>query len=237
KDRLAGGSRQLEDELVTFRRLASSRDDLTMLPETIDCLREMEIEAASRFDMLVVDEALSRSRTRWTWNGECDPYVRAVPRKAGSVCPNCGGFAADVDLLCYANDRLKRASRICAYCGIVSDFPSWSLGVDLLQETLVVSSGEVTGRIDLSNGAARAALVSVGVTVRGAGEMQPRSADRARLLVDAGATRSFPFRLEPVKAITELMQLVVFVASEGALGMVGCILLFRSDRPRPAGML
>jgi hypothetical protein len=237
KDRLADGSRQLEDELVAFRRLAASRDDLTMLPETLDCLREMEIEAASRFDALVVDEALSRSRTRWTWNGEYEPSVRALPRKDGSVCPNCGGFAADVDLLCYANDRLKRASRICAYCGIVSDVPSWSLGVTLVPETLVVSSGAVSGRIDLSNGAARAALVSVGVTVRGAGEMRPGSADRARLLVEAGATRSFSFALEPAKALTELMQLVVFAASEGALGMVGCILLFRADRPRPAGRL
>jgi hypothetical protein len=226
---LADAPKQLEEELVTLRRVALSRDNLMMLEETLSYLRKSEAAAATRFDGAIVDEAISRSTTRWNWSGECAPYLHASPRKQWSACPGCGGFANDNDLTGYANRQIRRTSRFCGYCGMLSDLPAWGLRVRMIEEALIISASGLTGCVEVSNDTARPLQVTMGATIRGAGEMAADSVNKARLLVEPGASSLFEFTLKPARPATELMQAFIFIASEAAFGVIGRMLLFGRD--------
>jgi hypothetical protein len=227
KTLLADAPKQLEEELVPLRRVASSRDNFLMLQETLNYLRMIEGAAATRFDSPIVDEAISRSTTRWNWSGECSAYLHAVPRKHQSSCPGCGGFVNDNDLFGYANAHIRRTTRFCAYCGLISDLPVWGLRVRIIEETLTISGSELTGRVEVSNDTTRPLQVTMGAAIRGAGEMRADSTNKAQLLIDPGARSLFAFTLRSAREMTELMQVFIFIASEAAFGVIARMLLFR----------
>jgi hypothetical protein len=223
---LANASRQLEEELVTLRRAAASRADVTMLPELLTYLRGREEEAARRFDNAIIDEALSRSRDSWNWQIEYGARVQTVPRSQPSSCPSCGAFANDVDCTDWANPRLSRSVKACGYCGIVADLPVWPLRVRIVRESLVFSATELRGNAEVFSNDDRVRRITTGVAVVRGGEMQSGSAAKTELIVGAGEKSTFAFALIPVKPMREIMQTRVYVASEGAFGLVNINLLY-----------
>jgi Cys-tRNA synthase (O-phospho-L-seryl-tRNA:Cys-tRNA synthase) len=56
--------------------------------------------------------------------------------------------------------------------------------------------------------------------------MQSGSAAKTELIVGAGEKSTFAFALIPVKPMREIMQTRVYVASEGAFGLVNINLLY-----------
>jgi hypothetical protein len=219
-------ARQLEEELLSLRRMASVREDLLLVDEKLDHLRGMEIAAATRYDAEIVDKALSLSMTRWNWSGESAPYLHATPRKQGATCPGCGGFASDNDLTGYIEPHIRRWSRFCGFCGMLFDLPIWALRVRIIEESLVVAGSQLTGCVEISNDSAQPLQVTIGATIRGAGEMRAESTQKSRLLIEPGATTSFGFTLVPANAPVELMQMFVFIAHAGAFGVLARMLLF-----------
>jgi hypothetical protein len=226
---MAGFSNQLEEELVTLQRAASSRADVLMLPDLIAYLRNREQETAGRFDSRIIDEALSRSQGYWNWQMEYADRVQATPRKQRSSCPYCGGFASEIDCTDWANPRMRRMTKACGFCGVVADLPIWELEIRIVPETLVCSSAELTGSAEVSNNGPRSRTVTLGVAAERAGEMQPESIAKGQVVVDPGQTASFSFSLRPVKPMRELFQTRVYVASEGAFGLVSRNLLYGRD--------
>lgn len=217
---------RLEQELVALRRDATARSSLTLLPELLAHWRAQEAVAARRLDSSLVATALTRAQQRWSWGLEYIHRVQAVPRPQRASCPGCGALAIDIDYVDHASPRMVRTVEVCGYCGIVEDLPAWPLRPRLLDETLHVSSTELRGRVEIDNVGARPRVVVLGATVRGAGQMRPSSRAMAELEIAPSATASFDFSLLPELPMTELMQTWVFVASEGAIGLVGRMLLF-----------
>jgi hypothetical protein len=68
--------------------------------------------------------------------------------------------------------------------------------------------------------------LTVGVAVERAGEMQPASQARAEIVLAPSATSSFAFALTPAAPMSDLMQARIYVASEGAFGIITTNLLF-----------
>ncbi len=223
---LDGASRQLEEELVALRRAAASRSDVTMLPELLTYVRAREEEAACRFDGVLIDEALCRSQGSWNWQMEYGARVHTAPRSDPSSCPNCGAFANDVDCTDWANPRVVRTVKACGYCGVVADLPVWGLHVRIVRENLVFSATELRGSAEIHNSDDRARRVTVAVAVVRGGPMQPGSTARTELVVGAGETARFAFALTPLRPMREMMHTRVYVASEGAFGLVGANLLY-----------
>jgi hypothetical protein len=223
---LGPASRKLEDELVTLRRAAASRLDITMLPDLLTYIRGREEAAARRFDGVVIDQALSRSKASWNWQVEYGARVRSVPRPYPSQCPSCGAFANDVDCTDWANPNVARRVKACGYCGIVADLPVFGLRVRIVRDMLVVSATELRGSVEIHNDDDRARIVTAGVAVVRGGQMQPGSTATTELVVGAGETSVFAFALRPEQPLRQVMQTRVYVASEGAFGFVSENLLY-----------
>jgi hypothetical protein len=109
------------------------------------------------------------------------------------------------------------------------DVPAWGLRVRIIEDALVIAGSELTGLVEVSNDTTRTLQVTIGAAIRGAGEMRADSVNKARLLVEPGASSPFALTLRPTKAATELMQIFVFIALEGAFGVIGRMLLFGRD--------
>jgi hypothetical protein len=223
---LANGSRQLEEELLMLRRATGARADVAMLPQRLAYARQAEDQAARRFDRLLIDEALARTRGYWNWQREYDARVNATPRRHRSSCPFCGAFANDVDAVDWASPRIERATKVCAYCGIVADLPAWPLRVRYVPEALASSATELTGRAEVSNDGVRTRRVSIGVAIERGGEVQANSIEKGEIVVGPGDTSSFAFSLVPARPVFEIFQLRLYVASEGAFGALSTFVRF-----------
>lgn len=223
---LANGSRQLEEELITLRRYADWRENLMMVPETLAYLRDREAQVARRFDGAVIDEALARSQKYWNWQREYSGRMRATPRAHPSSCPSCDGFAKDTELVDRVNPRIERVMRVCAYCGIIADLPTWGLRVRLAREVLEFSATALCGRAEVTNDEDRPRHVTLGVAIERAGAMQPGAKAKAELIVGPGERATFEFSLVPERPMSDLMQTRVYIASEGAFGLVNTNLLY-----------
>jgi hypothetical protein len=226
RDALLGASVGLEEKLISLCRGAISRENLANLPEILEDFRIQEGIFARCFDRVMVETALSCSRSRWNWSLEYIHRVSPIPSERPSKCPSCGGFACDFGLVDRVYPRLSRSLRVCGYCGVVSDLPrdGWKGGAVLRTE--VVSASEFTGRVEVSNESIRHQTLIIGVAVREAGEMQPHSRTIGEVSLGPGESSSFEFALYPVKMMSKLMQTWAFVACEGALGLIGQIVLF-----------
>jgi hypothetical protein len=85
---------------------------------------------------------------------------------------------------------------------------------------------ELRGSAEISNDDARTRRVTLGVAAERAGEMRPGSIAKAEVVVGAGKTSSFTFSLTPVRPMCELLQTRVYIASEGAFGLLSIPLFF-----------
>ena len=238
---LTNASHQLEDELVALRRAQAWRHDVGMLPELLSYAREREEETAIRFDRRIVDEALARTRGYWNWHNEYAARVEARPRRQQSTCPVCGASAHDVDYQDWVDRSVRRTSRVCGFCGIVSDLPVWPLRAQFVAETLVPSETGLTGVVEIGNDGDRPRRVCLGVGVERGGEVLPGSKVRTELVVSSGETCTYSFCLTGAQPMSELLQTRLYLASEGAFGVLTAFVLFGRHRRhtgragRPAG--
>jgi len=223
---LAGGATVLEGELLALRRAAATRENLADLPNLLAYLRRAESEAACRFDEAILTQALSRSQTRWSWTTEYGHRMQASPREAPATCPHCGALAVDIDFEDFIWSTVRRSTRACGYCGIVSDVPNWPLRCRLRHERLRHSSTLVSGSVEVSNDENRPRRLWLGATVRDAGAFKDTSLAATELVLEPHTTFEWSFVLKPVEPIDKLSQTWVFVVSEGGLGLVGTIVLF-----------
>jgi hypothetical protein len=196
-----------------------------MLPHLLAYLRNMEDEAARRFDGPVINEALVRSQGYWNWQTEYGARAKATPRKQPSPCPFCAASANDIDYVDWANPSVRRTSKACGYCGIVADLPAWDLRVRILPETLVASATELKATAEIANDGDRPRRVTLGLVVERAGEVQSESLRKGEVLVAPGDTSRFAFSLIPVKPMSEIYQLRLYAASEGAFAALSTFVL------------
>lgn len=229
---LSGAPAQLEQELVALRRAAAAPASLTLLPERLHHWRDQEARAARRFDAELIATALARAEQRWSWSAEYIHRMQAIPRPQPTTCPSCGGHAIDIDYRGYAESRLRRTTEVCGYCGIVLDVPQWPLQARFVDQALAVSPTELAGRVEVTNAGERSRTVTLGAAVRGAGRMRSSSRDRVELEIGPAQTATFELSLIPEAPMFELMQTWVFIACEGALGLIGRMLLFGRDPAR-----
>lgn len=220
---------RLEQELVVLRRAAGSRSSLTLLPELLQHVRDLEAQAARTLDDALVSAALARSTQRWNWSAEYLHRVRAVPSQERRKCPGCGAISVHIEYLDYVYPRLIRCVELCGYCGVVVDHPAWPLRLRWVIDTLRLTPNAFEGRVEVYNEDIRPRKVTLGVTVRGAGQMHPQSRAKAQLEVMSDSTECFDFSLLPEAPMTKLMQAWTFMACEGSIGLIGRMLLFGRD--------
>jgi hypothetical protein len=177
----------------------------------------------------VIDEALVRSQGYWNWQMEYGARVKATPRQHPSPCPFCAASANDVDYADWANPSIRRTSKACGYCGIIADLPAWDLRVRFVPETLAASAMKLTGAAEVANDGDRPRRVTLGAVVERAGEVRPESVRKGEVLVAPGETASFAFSLIPVKPMSEIYQMRLYAASEGAFAALSTFVLCPPD--------
>jgi len=224
--RLSSASNILEEELVKLRRAAASRSDLMLVPELLVWARDREDKTARSFDETIIDGALSRSQEYWNWQMEYADRVTAKPQKSPLTCPSCEAFANGIGYVDLVNPRIKRELKVCAYCGIVADLPIWDLAVRIVPDALIYSAGRVAGRVEVTNNGQTPDSLVLGAAVERAGMIMPQSVAKGEMRVAPGETSFFEFELIPKKALSDLMQTRVYVASRGEFGLVNINLLY-----------
>lgn len=235
KASLADRIAELEGELVKMRGFAASRGDVTMVPARLQHIRAVELEIVRYIDDLLIDRMLHPADAPFDWTKEPFDWtkehawrMRSVPVTRAPTCPTCGAHMFEVHRTDYVSPSIKRIQTGCSHCG-QSDLPACDLHLKILPET-TVSPTTVTGTAQIFNGGDRARDVTLGaVLLETYGRLLPSSVTKQKLSLGPSATYSFDFSLETRERTSKRHRVRIYLASEGAFGMVHQILTFLDD--------
>jgi hypothetical protein len=223
-EKLTGAADFLEDQLVQIRRTVGEREDHALLVDLVRFAQRAEAATAYKFDELLIETALERSRTRWELLEEYESRCRPEQLLDPCTCTNCGASVHVTRLSDYARPNLKRLVSTCSSCGVVADLPVWPLEIQLEPASLFWNRRTLQGRARVFNRGDDTRRIVLGATLVGGGQIELGSSDRFRGLVSRQSVTEFDFAITHER-FTGTMRFRVFIASRSGFGFVGGILL------------
>jgi len=227
KATLSGAESTLEEKLIAIRRIGHEREDYSRVRTLARIAHGADGLESHQFDKLLIECALLRSRTRWELLEEYESRSRADHSPEPDACGNCGAATLVARRTDMVHPKIIRTTRTCSCCGIIADMPDWPLVIKLDPSSVHWAGRTLRGIVAIYNSGPDSRELAAGASLVGAGEIVDGSSAQFRGTAPTGREIRFEFAVTHRRLATGTMRFRTFVASRGALGFVGGILLVR----------